>query len=148
MAEPMPPRVWICYAHDPPEHKAQVREFATFLRQQVGADVHMDAWYLGERLDWSRWAVDQLDKADFTLVMASPSFRERADGRGSPTVGRGSRFEGAMMRAKMTADQSRWMTRILPVVLPGRSVDEIPDFLFPHSATYYVIKEFTLNGIA
>jgi hypothetical protein len=80
--------------------------------------------------------------------MASPEFRERADGRGSPTDGRGSRFEGAMMRAKMTANQSLWIGRILPVVLPGRSVDEIPDFLFPHSSTYYKIPEFTLDGVA
>jgi hypothetical protein len=146
--ESKPPRVWICYAHDPPEHKVQVEEFAKFLRQQIGVDVHLDAWYLEKRLDWAQWAINQLDEADFVLVMASPKFRERADGRGSPTDGRGSRFEAAMMREKMTANQSLWIGRILPIVLPGRSVDEIPDFLFPHSATYYKIPEFTLNGVA
>ena len=39
-----PPRVFVTYSHDTPEHKEQVREFCTFLRSEEGIDVHVDQW--------------------------------------------------------------------------------------------------------
>ncbi len=34
----------------------------------------------------------------------------------------------------------------MPVVLPGRSVAEIPSFLQPNTADHYIIKDFTVAG--
>ncbi len=36
---------------------------------------------------------------------------------------------------------------MLPVVLPGRSVDEIPVFLRAHSTTHFIVSEFTTAGV-
>jgi len=142
------PYVFISYSNDSPEHRDQVLAFATLLRTRFAVDAHLDRWYEDTRRDWPQWAVDQLGKAAFVLAIASPSFRERADGRTGPDDGRGARFEGAIMRSKLTRDHADWTRRILPVVLPGFSVDDIPDFLMPYSASHFIVPELTPAGIA
>lgn len=142
------PRVFVTYSHDTPQHKDMVRRFATFLREKAGVDVHLDLWYDTERRYWSRWAVDQLTRADYILVVASPEYQRRADGFAPSGQGRGAQFEAAMLRNDLTKDLAAATRRILPVVLPGRSIDEIPLFLNPYSTTHYVIENFTLAAIA
>ncbi|WP_405137802.1 SEFIR domain-containing protein [Nocardia sp. NBC_01388] len=144
----MSPRVFITYSHDSDEHKSLVREFANFLRVEAGIDVHLDQWYDNQRRDWSSWAIEQLTRADFVLVIASPDYQSRADGLAQSHEGRGAQFETAILRNDMTRNLNEQTRRILPVVLPGRSIDEIPMFLMAYSATHYVISEFTLAGIA
>ncbi|MBB5958000.1 hypothetical protein FHS29_004608 [Saccharothrix tamanrassetensis] len=147
MSDSEAPRVFVSYAHDSEEHKELVLRFVTFLRVEAGVDAHFDRWYEGKRQDWSLWAIDQLEKADFILVIASPAYKRRAEGAGPPHEGRGSRFEAAIIRDNLTRDLPAETARVLPVVLPGRSVDEIPVFLGAHSRTHYVVSEFTLAGM-
>jgi SEFIR domain-containing protein len=142
------PRVFISYSHDSPTHKEQVRRLGELLRVDFGIDAHLDQWYDHDRRDWAAWVIDQIARAGFVLAMASPTFRERADGQAPSHEGRGSQFEGALLRNKMTEDRAQWIRRILPVVLPGCSIDDIPEFLLPHSATHYIVDELTPDGIA
>lgn len=141
------PRVFISYAHDTAQHKKQVLAFASLLRTELGIDAHLDEWYADERRDWSEWALQQLESADYVLAIASPRFRERADGQGDATEGRGSRHEGALMRDKMTEDRATWLRKILPVVLPGGYIADIPRFLLPYTATHYLIPSLTPDGV-
>lgn len=143
-----PPRVFVTYSHDDERHRDLVREFATFLRAEVGIDVRLDQWADDGRRDWSLWAIEQLAEADFVLVIASPDYQRRAEGTEVSHRGRGAQFEAAMIRDNLTQDLPRATRRILPVVLPGRRVEEIPSFLNAHSTTRYEIKEFTLAGVA
>jgi hypothetical protein len=142
-----PPRVFVSYSHDSAAHKELVRRFATFLRAQAGVDVHLDRWYDDGRRDWSVWAIEQLREADFILVIASPDYRRRADGQAPPEEGRGAQFEAAIIRDNLTRNLPGETRRVLPVVLPGRSVDEIPTFLCAYSTTHYIVSEFTQEGI-
>lgn len=141
------PRVFISYAHDSEEHKRTVLEFGELLRAQLGIDAHVDEWYANQRRDWAAWAIEQLESADYVLAIASPKFRERADGRSAAHEGRGSQFEGAMMRNKMTEDRATWIAKILPVVLPGMTISGIPEFLLPYSSTHYIISRITPDGV-
>lgn len=142
-----PPRVFVSYAHDSPDHKAQVDRFATFLKQRIRLDVHWDQQADGPRIDWSLWATGQLT-ADFVIVVASPAYKRRAEGTESPGVGHGSKFEAARIRDRLTKDIDGETARILPVVLPGGSVDDIPDWLNPHSTTRFEIDEISSEGLA
>lgn len=142
------PRVFITYAHDSPQHKDMVHQFASFLQQHVGLRVTLDSWSDGERQDWSLWATQKLKKAGFVLVIASPDYRRRADGDAPPHEGRGSQFESAMIRNELTRDLAAMTRRVLPVVLPGMSVDDIPAFLNPYSTTHYIVPDFTSDGVA
>jgi hypothetical protein len=109
------PRVFVSYAWDSPEHIDLVRRFATFLRVQVGIDVHLDRWYEDQRRDWAAWAAEHLQHADFILVIASPAYRRRADGQAPPHEGRGARFEAAIIRNNLFRDLPAETQRVLPV---------------------------------
>lgn len=148
MADREVPRVFFSYSHDTQEHKDQVRRFATFLHSRIGLEVVLDQWYDGSRIDWSLWATRHLKAADFIIAVASPRYRERADGDAPPDEGRGAQYESAMLRNKMTKDIEDGTRRILPVVLPGGSIDDIPEFLSPYSMTRYEIEQFTDEGVA
>jgi hypothetical protein len=142
------PRVFISYAHESESHQCQVLALGELLRRQLGIDARLDLWDEHCRRDWAQWAIEQFDNADFVLAIASPAFRDRADGRTAERAGWGAQFEGAILRNKMTQDRATWISRILPVVLPGNTIDDIPEFLLPYSATHYVIKRLTPDGIA
>jgi hypothetical protein len=148
MSDREAPRVFFSYSHDTQDHKDQVRRFATLLRSRIGLEVVLDQWHDNIRIDWSLWATRNIKAADFIIVVASPLYRERADGDAPPHEGRGAQYETAMIRNKLTKDLEDGTRRVLPVVLPGGSIDDIPEFLNPYSMTRYEIGEFTDEGVA
>jgi hypothetical protein len=148
MSDHEAPWVFVTYAHDSPAHKEQVRQFAHFLRARIGLDVRLDQWDDNKRIDWSRWAVDHLTKADFIVVIASPDYKRRADGHALPHEGRGSQFEAAIIRNHLTKNLHEETERVLPVVLPGGSVEDIPEFLNPYSTTRFEIDELSEAGVS
>lgn len=142
-----PPRVFVSYAYDSEQHKQHVHNFARLLREQCGIDVRFDQWDADRRRDWSIWIIDQLQNADYVLVIASPAYKRRAEGSAAASDGRGVQFEAALLRDMLTKDRTTWMPKVLPVVLPGRSIDEIPAFLQPYSASHYIVDTLTTEGI-
>jgi hypothetical protein len=147
MSNGVAPIVFISYSHDSPEHKDQVRAFSAFLRTRFGLDVRLDQWDDNRRRDWSLWATGLFKTADYIVVIASPEYRKRAEGEAAADEGRGAQFEAAMIRDALTRDLGAATERILPVVLPGGSIDNIPTFLNPHSTTHFTIPDFTPDGI-
>ncbi len=141
------PRVYISYSRDSEEHTRLVLEFSGFLRSEAGIDAHLDRWYDDGRRDWAAWALDQVGQADFILAIASPEYKRAVDGRGSPASGGLAAIDGALIRDSYSENLDGATRRILPVVLPGATVDGIPELFRPASTTKYVIPELTLEGI-
>ena len=142
------PRVFVSYSHDSQQHKMAVLELATFLRTEIGLDVRLDLWDDGPRRDWSEWAIEQLARADFVLVIASPEYRRRTNWDAQDDVGWGARFEAAIIRNNLTRNLRRETERVLPVLLPGRTIEDIPAFLNGHSTTWFSVPETTRTGVA
>ncbi|MCQ9181269.1 TIR domain-containing protein [Streptomyces sp. IBSBF 2953] len=140
------PRVFVSYAHDDEPHMEQVRLFAHFLAQDCGLDVFLDRWDVDRRRDWYLWALEQVREADFVLVIASPMCRRVGDGEIDNTRHRGLQSEMALLRENLHADRETWTTRLLPVVLPGRSPSELPGFLQPQSVDHYIVTGNTVDG--
>jgi hypothetical protein len=88
---------------------------------------------------------DEIRAADVILVMASRAYRERAEGRSDPLVGQGVQWEARLIRDAFYRDQ-RALGRFVPVLLPGQSLDGVPDFLAPNTSSVYRVAEFTTNG--
>jgi SEFIR domain/NPCBM/NEW2 domain len=147
MPERTAPTVFVSYAHDSPEHEEQVRRFATFLRARIGLDVRMDQWDDHKRHDWSLWAIKLLSEADYILAVASPAYRRRADGTAPPDEGRGAQFEAMIMRNNLTRNLREETERILPVILPGCTLEDVPVFLAAYSTSRYKIKEISDEGV-
>lgn len=140
------PDVFISYIHDSEQHKEDVRAFAGLLRDH-GVNVHLDAYYPDVRRDWYEWMLNRVPNADYVVVVASPMCRIVGDSAGDPARNLGGRSEMGLLRELLHSDRPRWTRRMLPVVLPGRSVDDIPLFLQPHTMDHYVIPSLTAAGV-
>lgn len=139
------PKVFVSYAHGSDEQMTQVLAFATFLRN-TGIEAVLDLWAADARQDWYSWAIREMTGADFVLVVASGRYRRWGDGSGPNTEHRGIQSEAALLRELVYADRAAWLPKILPVVLPGQRVDQIPLFLQPTTASHYVVTSFTTTG--
>jgi hypothetical protein len=140
-----PARIFISYAHDDDHHVDSVRAFAEFLAR-CGLDVHLDRWDLDQRRDWYQWAGRQVRAADYVLVVASPMCRRVGDGEIENTLHRGLQSELALLSELLHTDRSGWIRKLLPVVLPGGSVSDIPLFLQPQTADHYLVEDLTVAG--
>ncbi|WP_214104482.1 SEFIR domain-containing protein [Acrocarpospora catenulata] len=134
------PRVFMCYAHDDGERVRQAFQFGELL-VRLGVDLHMDKTSEGPRQDWFDWAIQQIRKADFIVIIASPKCRAAGDAEIDDQSHPGIRTELAMIKSKLHEDRKLWTSKLLPVVLPGENVSNIPLFLSPSCADYYVIDE-------
>lgn len=132
------PRIFICYAHEDEAHKKLVRDFADLLRV-CGLDPVIDNAHEGPRTSWDHWALRQIRAADFVAVIASPIVKAVGDGTYEGTDRAGIRNELGMIR-NLLQKHPAWARHLLPVVLPGRSVDEIPMFLHPQTMDRYVVE--------
>jgi hypothetical protein len=141
----MPVRVFISYAHDDAAHEERVRRFWLFLRGQ-GVDARLDLAVAGRRVDWAEWMTREVRDADRVLVIASPEYKRRAEGDVRPDEGRGVQWEVRLIRDVVYADQRAGLERVLPVVLPGCSADDLPLWLAPASVAHYVVSDFTVPG--
>ncbi len=139
------PRVFVSYAHDSEAHKERVLDFCEFLVAS-GIDAKVDQWDLDERRDWQQWATAQIRDADFVIVVASPACKQVGNGTGTPDGNLGMQSELRQLRELYHTDPATWTRRILPVVLPGGSVDDIPLFLQPNTADHFRVTSFSEAG--
>ena len=82
-ADREPPHVFVSYAHDDAAHEERVRDFWLFLRAS-GIDAVVDLPAAEQRLDWTLWMTGQIRDTGHILVIASPRYKERAEGDAGP----------------------------------------------------------------
>lgn len=140
-------RVFVSYACRSARHRSQVHEFCRFL-QTLDLEIRLDVFSGGDRRDWSLWSIREILAADFVLVIASADYCRRAEGVLPVGSGDGVAGEAAFLRDRLAYDRQTWQRKILPVVLPGGRVDEIPLFLSPYSSSRYEVTAFTRAGAA
>lgn len=140
-----PVRVFISYAHEDDAHKDDVSRLSVLLRTN-GIDAVLDLPAADRRRDWALWMLRQVRESDFVLIIASPEYRRRSEGDAPPGEGRGVQWEAALIRDEYYADRSAAERRFLPVLLPGRTTDDIPAWLGRVSSTSYPVTAFTLDG--
>jgi hypothetical protein len=143
---PRVPRVFVSYTHDDAKHTEAVRVFSEFLAVDCGLDVHLDRWDLDQPRDWYLWAIDQITKADFVVVIASRMCKLAGDGQMPNDRHLGIQTELSLLRELLHSDRATWRRKLLPVVLPGRSATEIPLFLQPQTADHYRVTGMTAAG--
>lgn len=141
----LPVRVFISYAHGDPEHEQQVRQLWRFLCEQ-GVDARLDLAAAERRQDWSVWTLQQIRAARFVIMIASPAYRRRAEGDALASEGRGVQWEAGLIRQEVYADQKAALNRFLPVILPGCSAADIPQWMGPTTTTHYTITDYTVKG--
>ena len=139
-------RAFISYAHDDEEHKQRVLRLWTLLRDE-GIDAKLDRPAESDRPFWPDWTAQQFRSAKYVLVVASPQYRERAENDSSSPVGRGVRHEASLMKELLYAEGNEGRQKLIPVVLPGRDVTELPDWLLPAGSTVFRLDSLTPAGV-
>ncbi|WP_405992815.1 SEFIR domain-containing protein [Streptomyces sp. NBC_00986] len=144
-AELPPVRVFVSYAHDDQKHVDQVRAFADFLRS-CGIDAQLDLAAGERRQDWALWMLRGMRASRHVIVVASPEYKRRAEGDAPAGVGAGVQWEALLLREVVYKDHAASLDWIVPVVLPGGSVDDLPLWLEPHTTSHYPVEDFTVPG--
>jgi hypothetical protein len=105
------PRVFISYSHDSSDHKDRVLGLSERLRQD-GLETSLDQYVRGTpRQKWHRWMLDQLDWADFVLVICTETYYRRFRGREEPGKGKGADWEGAFYPGNLRRPQRDYEVR-------------------------------------
>jgi len=144
---PTGPHVFVSYAWESPEHLAAVDRLCARLMAH-GVDVQFDRAGPPRRRNWELWPNQQLRNAAFILVIASPAYRAAGEGLLPENTHHGIRSEYDRITDLHHRYRDEYTRRILPVVLPGRSNEEIPLSFLPNIATYYTVADYTPDGAA
>ena len=95
MASP-PPKVFIGYSHDSPEHKQRIHALAEQLRAD-GIDAWIDQYTPDPQEGWHKWMKTQLQQADRVLLVFTETYQRRFEGNEQGGTGLGATFEGTIV---------------------------------------------------
>ena len=121
-----PPRVFISYSHDSPEHAERVLALANRLRAD-GVEAVLDQFEeFGPPEGWPRWMTKHLREADFVVMVCTERYYARVMGLEKPGTGQGVRWEGnQIFQYLYEADTIN--RRFLPVLFDDGKPEHIPD---------------------
>src|SRR5580700_599526 len=129
--------VFISYSHDSLEHARRVLGLAERLRKD-GVDAQLDQYVAGTpSIGWPRWMLDQLDWADFVLMVCTETYYRRFRGHEEPGKGKGADWEGNLITLE-TYDAKSTTTKFVPVLFDGQNERFIPEPLRGH--TQYLLN--------
>ena len=119
-----PPKAFISYSQDSPEHAGRVRALADRLRGD-GVDCTIDQYEPHPKEPWPRWMDRQIEEADFVLVVCTETYLRRAEGREKPGSGLGVTLESVLIVQDLY-EAGMWNEKFIPVLFEGVSVRSIP----------------------
>lgn len=129
-----PPRVFISYSHDSQEHVYAVHSLSEQLRRE-GVDCQIDAYVrFSPPEGWPQWMEEQIQIADYVLVVCTETYLRRVTGKEADGVGLGATWEGAIITQSLYESQGR-NEKFIPVVLDDSDIAHIPTWI--RSATRY-----------
>jgi hypothetical protein len=131
------PRVFISYRHDSPEHVNRVLDLSNRLRAD-GIDCHLDQYEPSPREGWLRWMLNQINAAEFVLVVCTEKYRLRFEGKEQPGFGLGANREGSIIDQRIYEAGGR-NDKFLPVVFSASDRVHIPETL--RAWTYYQLGD-------
>jgi len=142
------PRVFVTYTHDSADHKKHVAALCGLLAD-AGIRVTVDQNEPSDvRRDWSEWMTTGIHRAGYVVAIASPAYRSVGLSEFGDRVHGGAQAEYRLLMSLLRENRSTWLPRILPVILPGHTVDEIPVGFQPYDADHYHVPRLDAAGIA
>lgn len=119
-------KIFISYSHDSDEHRERVLALSERLRRD-GIETLLDQYVNGSPPQgWPRWMLDQLDAADFVLVVCTETYYHRFRGHEEPGKGKGVDWEGALITQEIYDSRSRTL-KFVPVVFTDADTCWIPE---------------------
>lgn len=125
------PRVFVSYSHDSEPHAARVLALVQRLRGD-GIDAWLDRFVSSPEQGWPRWMQDEVEKADFVVLVCTATYRTRFEGRAEAGSGRGVNFEG-VIAGQLLYDGKLDHARVIAVLFEREEVDAVPLAVRPSS---------------
>ncbi len=129
------PNVFISYSWDSNEHKDRVLKLSDRLRSG-GINCNIDQYEISPTQGWSIWMTNQIESAEFVLVVCTEKYEQRFRGRGETGKGLGVKWEGAIITQTIYDNEAK-NTKFIPIIFSSQELDYIPNPL--RSATRYVL---------
>jgi len=128
--------VFISYSHDSDEHRQKVLALSERLRAD-GIETLFDQYVNGAPKEgWPRWMMNQLDAAQYVLVVCTETYYRRFRGHEVAGKGKGVDWEGALITSDLYDSRSQSL-KFVPIFLSSAVVDYIPDPL--RSSTHHTL---------
>src|ERR1700704_5014776 len=100
------PKVFVSYSHDSREHGERVLGLAERLRAD-GFETMIDQYVEGTPPQgWPRWMLNQIDWADYILLICTEVYYRRFRGQESPGIGKGVDWEGGVIMNELYDQKS------------------------------------------
>ncbi|MGD2181464.1 SEFIR domain-containing protein [Lusitaniella coriacea] len=131
--EESPKKVFISYSHDSQEHKDRVWELAERLYKD-GIDVNIDQYEDSPPEGWSRWMLNQVEAADYALIVCTQTYNRRFRGQEEVGKGKGGTWEGSVIIQELYDAQGKNL-KFIPITFTSQDSEFIPQPL--RSATFY-----------
>lgn len=114
-------RVFISYSWDSEEHKRWVKNLADKMRED-GIDTYLDQDDLdpGDRLP--AFMEENIQKADYVVMICTPHYKEKADTRSG-----GAGYEGNIISGELFSKHNE--KKYIPIVRSGNPAEVMPTFL-------------------
>lgn len=128
--------VFISYSHDSDTHRERVLGLSERLRTD-GIVTILDQYVNGSpEGGWPRWMLDQLDVANYVLVICTETYYRRFRGHEQPGKGKGVDWEGALITQEIYDSRSKTL-KFVPVFIDAAVDNWIPEPL--RSISYYAL---------
>ena len=138
-----------------PGHRERALELAQQLNAHDDLDAVIDQYFEHDPPHWPLWVLEELQRADFVLCLASPGYLRSFEAIGSrlsatagegpvePDQGRGASWEALHITDMLYRDVQRHGSskRIVSVLLPGCTTDHIPLAFSPIATSHYRFPE-------
>lgn len=118
------PRVFISYAQESEDHSAWVLALATRLRGG-GITAVIDRYFPWVEKGWRTWMNEQIEQAEWVLVVCTDEYKRRFDGNTPAGSGRGVRWESQHITQALY-DEKFSNRRFVPLLPPGGDEACIP----------------------
>ena len=118
-------KVFISYSHDSQPHRDFVRGISDRLRSD-GLDCLIDQYINGFPPEgWQRWMENQVETADFVLLVCTETYLKRYRGQETNGSGKGVTFEGVVISQTLYDNYYR-NTKFVPILPEGGGFDHVP----------------------
>ncbi len=128
-----PPKVFISYTHDSPDHRRRVLALSERLRENW-VDAWIDQYVEDKAIEWPEWTEQQIRAADLVLIVCTAQYRDAFEDNVDAGLKQGAKWEARFLRRQIYRSDSV-NRKLLPVLLEGESPENIPELL--QGSPYY-----------
>ena len=145
-----PTKVFISYSWDSEDHKERVLALANTLRVLWGIETDIDQYVRAKppftpSQGWDLWMEKRIEWAEFVLIVCTETYKRRFRGDEEPGIGRGSTWEGTIIRQHLYNNQLE-STKFIPVVFSSQDLTHVP-IIFSGHDIYILEDEKSLRGL-